>query len=139
MASTIGRPAAYNDIVAHKILKALEAGLPRNTAAKLAGISPTTLYNYLRRGRAGEEPYTQFVAKARVAEASAEAELVAFIREAAKNRQWQAAAWILERRMPEKYALRKPEPREQEVSKVDALKLLAEAADLHTKLKAVGE
>lgn len=101
----MGRPTKLDDLVSKRVVDAVAMGLPRDTAAKLARISPATLYSWLAKGRAGEPGFTEFFERVKEAEARGEAELVNVIREAAP-RQWQAAAWLLERRRPEAYARR---------------------------------
>lgn len=83
--------------VAASIIATLEKGNTRSCAAYTAGISPRTLANWMARGRKGERAFDAFFASVRQAELKAEAELVANIREASKKN-WQAAAWILEKR-----------------------------------------
>jgi transposase len=107
----MGRPLKLDDVTAQRIVAAVAKGLPRDTAAKLAAIAPRTLYGWLARGRDGEEPYSQFLHRVKRAEAESEEEMVSRVREASKA-SWQAAAWWLERRRPERWALRKVEPRD---------------------------
>ncbi len=102
----MARPTKLNDITERKILDATGKGLPRDTVAKLAGIEPSTLYLWLRKGRAGDPEYSEFSASVKRAEAQGEAELVATIR-AASSDSWQAAAWLLERRRPERWGQRR--------------------------------
>lgn len=114
----MSRPSKLDDLTAKRIIDAVGRGLPRDTSAKLARISPSTLYDWLARGRNGEEPYAEFLERVKAAEAKGEDELVAIVRAAAKDTderrgQWQAAAWLLERRRPEAYALKR-EPTKDE-------------------------
>ncbi len=125
----MGRPSKLDDITAQKVIQAVAKGLPRDTAARLARISPSTLYKCLRLGRSGDPDYVEFAQRIKAAEAEAEGELMGIIRTHAADT-WQAAAWLLERRMPKKYALRKPEPEGVKVSDDEAAKLVAEAAAL---------
>lgn len=106
----MGRPSKFNDILAQAILKGIAKGLPRVTAAKAARIAPSTLFDWLRRGRDGEEPFSDFSARLKAAEAESEAELVERIREAGKTT-WQANAWLLERRIPQRWSARRLEVR----------------------------
>ncbi len=125
----MGRPSKLDDLTAQRIVAAVEKGLPRDTAAKLARIAPTTLYKYLRLGRAGDSEYAQFAQRVKEAEAKGEAELLGILRTHAAET-WQAAAWLLERRMPKKYALRKPAAEVESVSPEEADRLIADAAKL---------
>ncbi len=101
------RPTKLDDLTAQRIVDATAKGLPRDTCAKLARIHPATLYDWLRRGRAGESPYAELSDRIKEAEAKGEAELVDLIRDVAKKGTWVAAAWLLERRRPGRYALRR--------------------------------
>lgn len=111
----MARPTRLDDVTAQRIIGAIAKGLPRDTAAKLGAIAPTTLYQWLARGRDGEEPYAQFLQRVKRAEAEAEDEMVARVRDAAATT-WQAAAWWLERRRPQRWALRKVEARDAKPS-----------------------
>jgi hypothetical protein len=128
----MGRPSKLDDITAQRIVQAVEKGLPRDTAARLARISPTTLYKYLRLGRDGDPEYTEFAKRVKAAEASGEAELLGILRAHAAET-WQAAAWLLERRMPKKYALRRPEAPIEAVSPEEGQRLIEAAAKLHAE------
>lgn len=87
--------------VQRAIVKALEGGNTHRTAAHLAGVSPGTMRNWMRRGRDGEAPFAAFVDAVKRAESTGEGELVATIRSAAADpKYWTAAAWLLERRNP---------------------------------------
>lgn len=125
----MGRPSKLDDITAQRVIQAVAKGVPRDTAARLARISPTTLYKYLRLGREGDPQFAEFAYRVKEAEAKGEEELLALLRGHAVNT-WQAAAWLLERRMPKKYALRKPEPVVEEVSPEEAERLIAQAKAL---------
>lgn len=126
----MGRPSKLDDLTAQRVVQAVAKGVPRDTAARLARISPTTLYKYLRLGRAGDPEFVEFAQRVKAAEAEAEDELLGLIRDTARGGTWQAAAWLLERRMPKKYALRKPEAPSVEVSPAEVDQVLREAAKL---------
>jgi transposase len=124
-----GRPSKFTHEVREKVLSALRGGNYLETAAAYAGISVSTLHKYLAEGRQpGAEPdYANFAASVDEAIATAEVTEVAMIRRAASPQtqvvrdsdgsvvrdgegkpmievvhrgNWQAAAWILERRDP---------------------------------------
>lgn len=78
------------------ILAAIEEGSSDRAAAALGGISPGTFYDWLRRGKAGEEPFATFELLARAAKARREQQRVKVIEDASKT-DWRAAAWLLER------------------------------------------
>lgn len=84
------------------------------TAAAYAGIHVDTIENWIKRGAQAEQnddttapelPYRAFYVSVQEAFAAAEIRDVALIGKAATD-QWQAAAWRLERRYPEKWGRR---------------------------------
>lgn len=86
------------------IVTALRAGNYAETAAAYAGINETTYYRWLARGE--EQPdsiYGQFRQAVKEAQAAGEVRLVSLIDRAAQSGTWQAAAWKLERKYPERW------------------------------------
>lgn len=110
----MARPIKYDQTTAEVLLKAVAAGLPNKTAAELAGIDERTLYNWKRRGKAGEEPFLQFLQSLRAHQARAVREAMQTINHAAKRGEWRAAAWWLERRHPDEYGSERKRIRELE-------------------------
>jgi hypothetical protein len=105
----VGRSSAIRDVTAvATLLKALAAGNFLCTAAHLAGLSKQTVYNWIKRGEAGEHPYDRFVDAYQKASAVAEVAAVAAIRAAgaAGPEYWLASQTFLERRFPERWARR---------------------------------
>ena len=111
----MGRPTALTDETTKRICAVLETGATKDAAAAKAGIGRSTFMGWQKRGNdersrrdAGEgtEPkesrYVDFLNAIEGAELIAEATLIARIN-VASSEHWQAAAWILERRHPEKY------------------------------------
>lgn len=99
-----GRPTKLNADKQSKILEAVREGLPYTTACALAGIHYSTFAEWKLKGEQDPESvYADFAMAVKEAEAEAEAANVKRIRSAADNGQWQAAAWILERRHPDKW------------------------------------
>ena len=70
----------------------LECGIDIELACRREGISSDTYYEWMRRGRAGEQPYEDFVEAVEVARAECEIEVTRNIIRASRNR-WQAGAW----------------------------------------------
>lgn len=91
----MGRPSKYTGRRIRTILKALRDGLPQETAARLAGIDPTTHWDWL----ASKPRYSLAVQRAM---ARGERTLLARVRDGRKG--WQGAAWILERTRGHTYA-----------------------------------
>lgn len=78
------------------VLEALRNGNTRRAACRAVGICPDTLYRWMR-----EDPtLSDAILKA---EAEAEQFFLGHIKKAAPE-SWQAAAWYLERRLPQDYA-----------------------------------
>jgi len=104
-----GRPELLTPEVTARIVSALKQGVYMETAAVYAGIARPTFFLWLKKGHA--EPssiYGAFVGAVDEALARAEVRDVAII-SAASSQQWQAAAWKLERRYPERWARRDPD------------------------------
>lgn len=105
----MGAPTKLNDLLQKKIVAAVLAGANREISAQAAGVTATTLYLWLKKGREGDPIYSEFAEAVKKAEAEAEIEAVTTIRVASKT-SWQAAAWWLERTRRERYALDKIDP-----------------------------
>tara|TARA_Y100001938_G_scaffold149499_2_gene236537 strand:+ start:1664 stop:2140 length:477 start_codon:yes stop_codon:yes gene_type:complete len=92
-----------------RIYQAIRAGNYKEVACQFAGISGTTLRNWVNRGKESREAgtdnckYLHFLRGLEEAEAEAEVRNVAVIQKAAEK-QWQASAWMLERRHPGRWA-----------------------------------
>ena len=108
-----GRRPMLNKTISKKIEQALRAGNYKQTAAKYAGISLGTFYGWMQRGRNFEQNdgpkedaiYFEFLKMVEKAMADAEVEDVAIIKNASRK-QWQAAAWMLERKFPDRWGRR---------------------------------
>jgi transposase len=98
----MGRKSALTDELQEKILRYLKLGAYVETAAAAAGISRDCFYKWMRRGAKGEKPYKAFADAVEQALAESEVRDLGIILGAAQT-QWQAAAWRLERRFPDKY------------------------------------
>ena len=86
------------------IIGILRAGHYQETAANFAGITATTFYNWLQRGREeGEGIYFEFLEAVEKAKAIGEVADLKVINDAARDGSWQAAAWKLERKFPTKW------------------------------------
>lgn len=113
----MARPTKLNFDTHNKIITAIRAGNYIETAAAYAGVNKSTLYEWLKRGerekqrvaenpryriRKSEKPYVEFSNAVEKALAEAEIRDVAIIAKAAEE-QWQAAAWRLERKFPDRW------------------------------------
>lgn len=93
------------------MLDAIRAGASRTTAAEAAGIGRATLLEWLARGE-GRDPDREqtdelatFAVEVRAAESELETSMIAHIRAASEGDRpdWRAAAWLLERRFPDRW------------------------------------
>lgn len=98
----VGRPTELNDLVAHRIIEAIKAGLSREGAAKSAGIGKSTLMEWLQRGREGEAPYADLADRVREADGEIEHTVVsALLREVSKGHVGAMCFWLERRRHAE--------------------------------------
>lgn len=95
-----GAPTLCTPELTKRICDFVQAGAPLPHACAAAGISWNTVKVWLRRGKAGEEPYATFRREWKIAKGKWVAGSVLRVTKAA-DRSWQAAAWLLERRVPE--------------------------------------
>jgi len=106
-----------NEEQREKLLQAIRAGTDLDTSCHYAGLSIASIYRDLERGKAaaeveqsghsvdeGDEPYLQFWKELTSARADSIVRNVASVQQAARNGSWQAAAWWLERAVPESYS-----------------------------------
>lgn len=108
----MARPSKLTPEVQTLVVEMLQAGNFIETAAAAAGIDRDTIRQWLKRGaRAKSGKFRRFRDEVVKAMAESEAGLIALVGNAAiggdgVRGQWQAAAWLLERKFPEKYARR---------------------------------
>lgn len=105
-----GEEKPYKEIMG-KIVASLRAGAYPETAAALAGINRDTLYDWLKKGRGDDktpprEPFATFAREVEAAMAEAELRDLEILRRAAEDGVWQASAWRLERRWPQRWGRR---------------------------------
>jgi len=99
----MARPVKLDEELLKRIISCIRAGNYLETAAAYGGISKDTLYRWLRQGsRAKSGIYREFSDAVEKAMAEAEVRDVAIIAKAAEE-QWQAAAWRLERKYPDRW------------------------------------
>ena len=126
--SKTGRPCLLEDALVDQIVTAISCFAPVEAACNMVGIEKETFYQWLKRGarekRKGRNTkYTRFSDSVKRAMGNVEVGIVAGILEAGRGRagkvdgkgnvtawltapQWQALAWLLERRKPKRYARR---------------------------------
>jgi hypothetical protein len=122
-----GRPIKLTPEVQDRIIKALKVGNYFETSCAMAGIHKDTAYEWLKKGAGGDDPeneiYRQFSDAVEIAQAESEARDLEAIDACAQGvpaeyglvngeevvvrkelpRQWQAAAWRLERKFPKRW------------------------------------
>lgn len=123
-----GRPSKLTPEVQEKICEGIRMCLPFELAVQRVGIHKDTFYEWLKRGKAEEGIYSAFSDAVKKAEADAALESLAIIKRAAlghtpkkgqEKGQWQAAAWLLERRYKEFFAVPKAQEVQQTVAPDD--------------------
>lgn len=112
-----GRPTKISKSLIDEFSRVIKAGNYIETAAAYVGISKNTVYDWLRRGarekerleknpraklKKSEALFVEFSDAVEKALAAAEIRDVMLIGKAAET-QWQAAAWRLERKFPERW------------------------------------
>jgi transposase len=100
-----GRPSKLSEDAIAQIESLIRAGATVEVAAQAAGVSRGTIYRWLKQGEKARAGTIARRLRDRVERARAESEtvLVARIAQAAGKGSWQAAAWLLERRFPERW------------------------------------
>jgi len=102
-----GRPTKLTEEVTTTITNAIAVGATFKHAAQAAGIDRLTFQRWMRLGKAAQSgEYRNFYNAVKKAETAGVLLLLQRIQYAAKDGQWQAAAWILERRHPADYGRR---------------------------------
>lgn len=110
----MSKPRSFDAETIQTLLDALRNGSFLGPACRSAGISRSTLYRWLERGRSNDSqdaPYRAFRRDYQAAIAEAEINALQTIRRAGSegiSGSWQANAWFLERRFPARWR-RKPE------------------------------
>lgn len=94
----MARPTELTPERHEQIIEAIRNGAYLESAARAAGVSPSTVYLWLERGHRGEEPYSEFLEAYLIADAEAENAVVAVITTKALEGDARAAVAFLERR-----------------------------------------
>lgn len=98
-----GRPTKLTKETQAKIVEAVRAGAYIETASVFAGIDKASLYAWMKRGNAQSKGiYREFLNAIEKAFAESELRDIMNIGNAAKDN-WQASAWRLERKFPDRW------------------------------------
>ena len=104
----MGRRTKISESVVSKICTAIKLGCTVQLAAGYAGIHVRTIYFWLQRGQEDKTgQFKDFYTRYKEAESIGAVNNLACINSAAKGGDWRAAAWLLERRHPESWSLKK--------------------------------
>jgi hypothetical protein len=127
-----GRKSKLTKELIQEAANIIKMGIYVETACDYLGIHRSTWYKWLSEGEKAKGGLKkEFFDTIKKAEAEAQIRNIGIIQQAAKDN-WQAAAWYLERRYPERWGRRKViEVSDQEKEKkVDFVDLLAAAWEL---------
>jgi hypothetical protein len=99
-----GRPTKLTPEVQQEIGQNIIDGLSFADSAEMAGITYETFNNWMKEGKtASEGIYFQFFQYIKTCEMEGKKENIRIIREAGRNGNWPASAWLLERRYPDEF------------------------------------
>jgi hypothetical protein len=99
----LARPTKLTPERARRIVDAIADCCTREAAAAAGGVSPSTLFAWLARGRAEPDtPEGRLLERVQLAELEAELTLTRDVRAAARE-DWRAAVTLLERRHPDRW------------------------------------
>lgn len=108
MGKSKGRPSCLTAKVEKEFVELLKSGCYIETACAVVGIGRSTYYDWIKRANDSLESnrYTKFRDKVRKAQAWAEARDVIIVSRHAEHN-WRAAAWLMERKYPQRWGRRK--------------------------------
>lgn len=102
-----GRPSKLTPSRQARICTAIRKHNVLAHAAAAGGIDYSTFQRWILAGEADASgPYREFCAAVKKAQEAFEADQVQVIAKAGKDGSWQASAWLLERRYPDRYGRR---------------------------------
>jgi transposase len=105
-----GRSTKLTPALLKRLESLIGAGSGREAAARAVGISERTFHNWVERGRAGEEPYVQFLQRIEAASDTLQAEVGQVLIRSLRSKDLRIASktamWMGERLWPAKYGRR---------------------------------
>ena len=108
-----GRPTKWSPQLQEELANILAAGNYIEAACSVVGISTTTFYRWMQVGEQdsdGRTPFQDFHSVIKKALSRGETNYVNVIKKAAESGTWQAAAWMLERKFPDRWGRQEREP-----------------------------
>lgn len=100
-----GRPTILTEELSNVIVESIRNGATREAAANAVGIDRTTLFEWIKKGRAGTEPYVHFHNALTRAEGDCEVQTVNLLKSLGAAGDSKALMFLLERRFPETWGL----------------------------------
>ncbi len=101
-----GRPSKLTPDVEARILNAIRCGAPNKIACAAAGIGERTFYQWEEKAESHpDSEYAQFVRKLTCARQEGITARLAIIMKAGRT-DWRAAAWLLERDLPDSFSMK---------------------------------
>ena len=101
---TLGRPTKLDDTILGQISALHRAGASVKTVCNIVGINQDTYYTWRRKGIADPDsvygPFAETIARDRDL---GKMRIVAMVDKAARDGDWRAGAWLLERMFPEEF------------------------------------
>ena len=95
----MGRPTKLTTETQKRIVQALKLGSTHELACQYGGIKPSTFYRWMASGKLNRDPRKrEFYDAVKEAEGAHALQALATIHRAAKDGDWKAGAWLLERR-----------------------------------------
>jgi len=95
----MGRRTRCTKAICRDAEKAAALGLSHPLIGKFIGVSHSTIYNWINRGKSEQSGiYREFLEAVKRGEGKCAALNMATIQKAARGGQWTAAAWVMERR-----------------------------------------
>jgi hypothetical protein len=96
----MARPTTCTPEITAAVCDALKAGGYAVDAAVAAGVSETTFYEWMKRGKRGEAPFAEFAESVKGAKRIRTHTLCVAI---SSDPSWQSRAWMLERTDPKRF------------------------------------
>lgn len=122
----MARPEKLTPELTRVITAFISEGNSPTISATLAGISPSTYFNWMSKGANKEPGFMEFSESIERAKAQLITSRVAHIAKAGDSGHWRAAAWLLERMAPESFGknrVRAPEVGAQRLEKPQGISI----------------